>query len=118
MDEEVLNHYCWMYSTFDIPEDFMVSQSAQIQKETVIQICIYTNTNAGYSPHLTFQKISWRVKGEKKRNATKKTWNENFTPMIIRLLSQWPFVSESELFSLSPLIWMPADVHGELKNTI
>ena len=25
MDEEVLNHYCWMYSTFDIPEDFMVS---------------------------------------------------------------------------------------------
>ena len=25
VDEEVLNHYCWMYSTFDIPEDFMVS---------------------------------------------------------------------------------------------
>jgi len=23
VDEEVLNHYCWMYSTFDIPEDFM-----------------------------------------------------------------------------------------------
>jgi len=22
VDEEVLNHYCWMYSTFDIPPDF------------------------------------------------------------------------------------------------
>jgi len=27
VDEEVLNHYCWMYSTFDIPEDFMGSCS-------------------------------------------------------------------------------------------
>ena len=27
VDEEVLNHYCWMYSTFDIPEDFMVSST-------------------------------------------------------------------------------------------
>ena len=25
VDEEVLNHYCWMYSTFDIPPDFKVS---------------------------------------------------------------------------------------------
>ena len=25
MDEEVLNAYCWMYSTFDIPPDFKVS---------------------------------------------------------------------------------------------
>ena len=24
VDEEVLNHYCWMYTTFDIPSDFKV----------------------------------------------------------------------------------------------
>ena len=31
VDEEVLNHYCWMYSTFDIPEDFMVSRINKLQ---------------------------------------------------------------------------------------
>ena len=41
VDEEVLNHYCWMYSTFDIPEDFMVSQSEQIQKQTVHNTNLY-----------------------------------------------------------------------------
>ena len=25
VDEETLNHYCWMYSTFDIPPDFKVN---------------------------------------------------------------------------------------------
>ena len=25
VDEEVLNHYCWMFSQFDIPPDFKVS---------------------------------------------------------------------------------------------
>ena len=24
VDEEVLNHYCWMFSQFDIPPDFKV----------------------------------------------------------------------------------------------
>ena len=26
VDEETLNHYCWMFSTFDIPPDFKVSE--------------------------------------------------------------------------------------------
>ena len=27
VDEETLNHYCWMFSTFDIPPDFKVRVS-------------------------------------------------------------------------------------------
>ena len=30
MDEEVLNAYCWMYGTFDIPSDFKVKGDQQI----------------------------------------------------------------------------------------
>ena len=40
VDEEVLNHYCWMYSTFDIPEDFMVSYKYKHKYEIQIHVFI------------------------------------------------------------------------------
>jgi hypothetical protein len=34
VDEEVLNAYCWMYSSFQIPADFMVCTAASRYRQT------------------------------------------------------------------------------------
>ena len=33
VDEEVLNHYCWMFSQFDIPPDFKVKVDRQLRQK-------------------------------------------------------------------------------------
>ena len=35
VDEEVLNHYCWMFSQFDIPPDFKVSWPSTVLWATI-----------------------------------------------------------------------------------
>jgi len=34
VDEEVLNAYCWMYSTFDIPPDFKIAEHSELEHST------------------------------------------------------------------------------------
>ena len=88
MDEEVLNHYCWMYSTFDIPEDFMVSYREKGREDITKK---------------TFKNL---IENEKCVST------DHLMPFAVTIC-QKSLTFLSKVFLCNPLNGMPRDVHVE-----